>query len=263
LDILEIDARSAAKDGGLRIMSAALKAQDDMRVERAAQSLKQLAIERLRGAILSLRFKPGDRLVERELCESMGISRALLREVLSQLEAEGLVRIIPHKGPMVARYSRDEALSIYEVRAVLEQETGRFFAERASSSEKAALRGALETIRKAYRGKDQSAWMVAKSQFYDALMAGARNPMLAEMLRLIHGRVSMLRATTLAEPGRIAVSFKELERIVAAIEAGDATAAGLACRAHVENAAIIAAAALDREALTEPFNQISTAFRDH
>lgn len=217
---------------------------DDMRVVRVAASLKQLATDRLRNAILSLRFKPGDRLVERELGETMGISRALLREVLSQLEAEGLVRIIPHKGPIVAKYSREEALAIYEVRAVLEQETGRLFTLRATAAQRAALAAALDTIERAYAQPDQTRWMVAKADFYNVLMAGAGNAMLAEMLKSIHGRVSMLRATTMAEPGRLQVSFAELKDIVAAIASGDAVAAGLACRAHVENAAAIAARAL-------------------
>ena len=56
----------------------------------------------------------GDRLIERELQEDMGVSRTLIREILTQLEAEGLVQIIPHKGPIVARYSREEAIAIYE-----------------------------------------------------------------------------------------------------------------------------------------------------
>jgi DNA-binding GntR family transcriptional regulator len=225
-------------------LSSPLVTGDDMRVVRAAASLKQLAIERLRNAILSLRFRPGDRLIERELTETMGVSRALLREVLSQLEAEGLVRLIPHRGPIVAKYSREEALAIYEVRAALEQETGRLFTLRASESERLALKTALGGIEKAYAQPDQTLWMQAKADFYNVLMAGARNPMLAEMLKSIHGRVSMLRATTMAEPGRLMVSFGELRDIVAAVETGDALAAGKACRLHVENAAAIAARAL-------------------
>jgi GntR family transcriptional regulator, trigonelline degradation regulator len=217
---------------------------DEMRVVRGAASLKQLATHSLRHAILSLRFKPGDRLVERELCETMGVSRALLREVLSQLEAEGLVRIIPHKGPIVAKYTRDEALAIYEVRAALEQETGRLFSLRAPPTQRLALADALMAIEAAYAQPDQTRWMAAKSTFYNVLMAGAGNPMLAEMLKSIHGRVSMLRATTMAEPGRLAVSLAELKDIVAAIESGDAAASGRACRTHVENAAAIAARAL-------------------
>lgn len=220
---------------------------ENMRVVRSAASLKHLAIERLRTAILSLRFQPGDRLVERELCETMGISRPLLREALSQLEAEGLVRVVPYKGPVVASYSREEALAIYELRAVLEFETGRFFVLRAEATERQALNEAMRDIRKAFSSRDRTQWLTAKTRFYDVLLTGARNPILAEMLRLIHGRVSMLRATTMAQPGRLVESLKELKTIVLAINAGDAEAAGIACRRHVESAARVAACALAEE----------------
>jgi DNA-binding FadR family transcriptional regulator len=72
------------------------------------------------------------------------------------------------------------------------------------------------------------------------LTTGAHNPVLVEMLRLIHGRVSMLRATTLAQPGRLAASLAELGTIVKTIKARDAEAAARACRLHVENAGVIA-----------------------
>lgn len=220
---------------------------ESMRVVKSATSLKHLAIDRLRAAILSVRFRPGDRLVERELSETMGISRALLREVLSQLEAEGLVKTIPHKGPIVATYSREEALEIYELRALLEQEMGRFFVLRADAVEREALNEAMRDIRKAFSSRDQTQWLTAKTRFYDVLLAGARSAILAEMLRLIHGRVSMLRATTMAQAGRLAQSLKELQAIVSAINSKDAEAAALACRRHVESAARVAASALEDE----------------
>ena len=68
-------------------------------VVRPVATLKQQVVAGLRGSIEDLRFKPGERLVERELCEMLGVSRTLVREGLSQLAAEGLVQIIPHKGP--------------------------------------------------------------------------------------------------------------------------------------------------------------------
>ncbi|MGL4439034.1 MAG: GntR family transcriptional regulator [Bosea sp. (in: a-proteobacteria)] len=206
--------------------------------------MKQLAADRLRSAILLMRFKPGDRLVERELQEEMGVSRTLIREILTQLEAEGLVQIIPHKGPIVARYTREEAISIYELRAVLEAEMGRLFTERATIQERADLKATLTSIRKAFSTSDQLSWLASKTSFYETLLTGARNPFLAQMLRLIHGRVTMLRATTMAQPGRLKESFRELETIVSAAMAGDADATAGACRAHVENAGRVATGAL-------------------
>ena len=86
-----------------------------------AASLKKQVIDALRAAILEGRFQSGDRLVEREVCEMFQVSRTLLREVLSQLAAEGVVQIIPHRGPIVAAYSAQDARAIYELRATLEE----------------------------------------------------------------------------------------------------------------------------------------------
>jgi GntR family transcriptional regulator, trigonelline degradation regulator len=211
-----------------------------LRVVRSIVSLKKQVVESLRTAIFDRRFAPGDRLVERELCEMLDVSRTLLREALSQLEAEGVVQIIPHRGPIVAVYTADDAKSIYEVRAALEEMAGRCFVERATEQECKALETAFAEMKRSCTSKLGADHLTVKTKFYAALTTGAHNPVLVEMLRLIHGRVSMLRATTLAQPGRLAASLAELGNIVKSIKARDAEAAARACRLHVENAGVIA-----------------------
>jgi DNA-binding GntR family transcriptional regulator len=226
-----------------------------LRVVRSIVSLKKQVVESLRTAIFDRRFAPGDRLVERELCEMLDVSRTLLREALSQLEAEGVVQIIPHRGPIVAVYTADDAKSIYEVRAALEEMAGRSFVERATEQECKALETAFAEMKRSCTSKLGADHLTVKARFYAALSAGAHNPVLVEMLRLIHGRVSMLRATTLAQPGRLAASLAELGHIVKTIKARDAEAAARACRRHVENAGAIAIAILAEDTAapeTEP-----------
>jgi DNA-binding GntR family transcriptional regulator len=217
---------------------------ESLRVVRSLVSLKKQVVESLRTAIFDRRFSPGDRLVERELCEMLDVSRTLLREALSQLEAEGVVQIIPHRGPIVAVYSAEDAKSIYEVRAALEEMAGRCFVERATEQECKALETAFAEMKRSCTSKLGADHLTVKTKFYAALTTGAHNPVLVEMLRLIHGRVSMLRATTLAQPGRLAASLAELGNIVKTIKARDAEAAARACRLHVENAGVIAMSVL-------------------
>ena len=215
-----------------------------LRVVRSMVSLKKQVVESLRTAIFDRRFAPGDRLVERELCEMLDVSRTLLREALSQLEAEGVVQIIPHRGPIVAVYTAEDAKSIYEVRAALEEMAGRCFVERATEQECKALETAFAEMKRSCTSKLGADHLTVKAKFYAALTTGAHNPVLVEMLRLIHGRVSMLRATTLAQPGRLAASLAELGSIVKSVKARYADAAARACRLHVENAGAIAIAIL-------------------
>ena len=63
----------------------------------------------------------GRTLVERTLCDQLGVSRSVVREAIRYLEAEGLVEIMPNKGPMVARMDWAQAEQIYEIRQLLEQ----------------------------------------------------------------------------------------------------------------------------------------------
>src|ERR1700744_6795818 len=102
----------------------------DLHVPRASTSLRVLVEDRLRQAIRTGVLKPGQRLIERELCELTGVGRTSIREALRQLEAEGLVTTIPHRGPSVSTISLDEARQLYAVRALLEGHAGREFARR-------------------------------------------------------------------------------------------------------------------------------------
>ena len=82
--------------------------------------IRERAFDEIRDAIISGRIEPGTRLIERELCEALKISRASVREVLRRLEAERLVSVEPRRGPIVMVLSVEEAGEIYEIRAMLE-----------------------------------------------------------------------------------------------------------------------------------------------
>src|SRR5215813_3992360 len=119
---------------------------NDMQIAVLAAPLRREIENRLRAAIVGGRFKPGERLIERELCEMLGVSRPSLREALRQLEAEELVTILPNRGPIVAALTVVEAEQLYDVRAMLEGLAARRFAETASDADIAALRQALDAF---------------------------------------------------------------------------------------------------------------------
>ena len=92
------------------------------------ETLRHQVENALRQAIMSGRFAPGARLIERELCETLGVSRTSVREALRRLEAEKLVRSVPHKGPVVAIMSKQEAAELYAIRGLLEGFAALYFA---------------------------------------------------------------------------------------------------------------------------------------
>lgn len=216
----------------------------NLRVSTTAAPVRQQVAERLRAAIIECRFERGGRLVERELCSLMGVSRSSVREALRQLEAEGLVTLIPNAGPMVASPTVTEAKEIYEVRAVLEGLAGRLFVERASDSEVDRLARVVERMEKACCARDITALHKAKTRFYEVLAKGCRNEVLADQLTRLRARVALVRGTSLDDEARADESLIEIQRILKAIQRRDPEATYRACIDHIREAATLALAIL-------------------
>lgn len=222
--------------------------EEDPQIAPRPATLRNQVEERLRAAIISGRFKPGQRLVERELCSLIAVSRPSIREAMRQLEAEGLVTSQPYRGPSVSTISAEEARQLYAVRALLEAYAGEQFAARGTEAETAALSNAVDRLEAVIAaGADPTLLIEAKTRFYAALMEGSGNVFIRQTLAMLHNRITLLRLTSMAQPGRLARSMTEIRQILAAIVARDPAAAREACERHVESAAMVALGVLERD----------------
>lgn len=207
-------------------------------IGRVAAPLREQVTSELRRAILDFELKPGQRLIERELITQLGVSRATVREAIRALDAEGLVKVEPQRGAIVAVPTREEAAEMYEIRAVLESLLVRFFIERASDEQVRSLREAVEEIaEETARGDDVYDLLASKDRFYDVLEEGAKSPTLIQQLDSLKARVRVLRATSLSSPGRGSEVVTELMSILEAIEARDVEVAAERCVDHIREAA--------------------------
>lgn len=213
---------------------------DSLRVGRVAAPLREQVVDVLREAILDFRLKPGQRLIERELIEQIGVSRTTIREVLRQLAAEGLVTTIPQKGAIVVVPSPEEAAELYDVRLVMEAAAVTRFVRNATPMQAAALRGAVEEMaRVAAEGSDDvRAVLRANDEFYEVLLQGAGNRAFHALLAGVQARVRVLRASSLSQPGRPQAAVAELLGVVEAIESGDADRAAAMTAQHLEQAEV-------------------------
>jgi DNA-binding GntR family transcriptional regulator len=207
-----------------------------MKVGRVAAPVRQQTLRNLRQAIVKGRFRPGERLVERELCELTAVSRTSIREALRQLETEGLVTLIPNKGPCVAVVTPEEAKNLYQIRQVLEALAYRLFAERATPSQINAFRHALARLERAYNDGTPQDMVERSDDFYDVVLRGCGNKAIYSMLKPLHARITLLRKTSLSKPGRPARSIKEVKRILEAIERRDPEAAWDAAMENMRHA---------------------------
>jgi DNA-binding GntR family transcriptional regulator len=216
-----------------------VKSVDDNELKIAAVSapLRLQIVQTLRKAILQGRFAPGARLVERELCELMGVSRVSVREAFRQLESEGIIENIPNRGPVVATLSRAQAKDVYEVRQALEALAAKLFASNATEKQIEELGNATETLASAYRSGNVDEILAAKDVFYGLFYSGCGNEVAFQMLTILNARISLLRRVSLSVPGRLQKSLREMRRLMAAIRKRDGAAAWSAASAHVQKAA--------------------------
>lgn len=215
-----------------------------LRIETAPPTLREIALERLRTAIVEHQFAPGSRLTERDLCEQLGVSRSVVREVIRHLEAEGLVESIPHHGPIVAKLDAATAAEIYEIRALLEASAARHAAERARPDDIAEMKSALDAIRGAYREGDHHRVILSTAQFYESMFRAGGQRVAWEVVNRLNSRISRLRSMTIASPGRSVSGLGQMEKIFEAIAERRPEDAAVASRDHVTMAAKIALALL-------------------
>ncbi|NNM72933.1 GntR family transcriptional regulator [Enterovirga aerilata] len=217
---------------------------NSMRVAPVAAPVRSQVVETLRTAITSGRFAPGQRLVEKDLCDLLGVSRPSVREALRELESEGLINTIPNRGPLVTTLTAQDAASIYEVRGVLEALAAKLFAEKASDEQVQELAGSVDRLEEAYASQDVERILVAKKAFYDVLLAGSQNVIIPSMLRTMNARITQLRRVSLSSPKRLPGSMREIRAVLKAIAARDPEAAFQASMRHIAEASKVAIAKL-------------------
>jgi len=211
-----------------------MKALPTLDITKLAAPLRVKVEEVLRQAIIDGRLAPGQRLTERELTEMTGVSRTLIREALRQLESQGLISVIPNKGPVVRELTAAEARDLYAIRAVLEGLAARYFVENADAATAAEIDKAVDAVIAAYERADLPEALKTKNHFYDVLFRGSGSETLSSMLQTLHARIWRWRALGVTHPqrspGRAKEAVRGLKAIIDAIRRRDAGAAEQATR---------------------------------
>ena len=207
--------------------------------------VREKAFGTLRTAIIEGALPPGTRLIERELCEAMGVSRTSVRETLRRLEAERLITSEPRRGPTVAGVTKAQAEQIYDIRSYFEGRLARKFAAVASDSDIVELRRIYSDFERFALSEDLSHTLTVMVEFYDHLKRVTQLDVMNDLLTQLTARVSYLRLMSMSGPNRIRYSIAEMNDLVCAIESRDEDAAERAAIEHVHKAAVAALARLN------------------
>jgi len=198
--------------------------------------LRELVFESLREAIILGRLKPGERLMEVQLAEEMGVSRTPVREAIRKLELDGFVVMVPRKGAYVAGITLKDITDVFEVRAALEAMAAGLAAERITDEEMDQLERSLVQISESHTGDDINAIVKGDTEFHNLIYQASRNQRLVQIITHLQEQIQRFRMTSLSQPGRTKFALDEHKKIVEAISDRNVELAQMLAREHIENA---------------------------
>ncbi len=171
-------------------------------------SLKEAVIKTIRDAIITGHFKPGEKLIEKRLTEDLGVSRTILREAISHLSAEGIVRVVPNKGPIVRNFEETDIYNLYQIRMALLGLSARQFTQNMTEKSLLKLEKKLEKIKLAHKNFDDEKFIKSKNDFYQYLVDESGNDDLILLLRSLESQLSMMRSLGIKHPKRSSTRSK-------------------------------------------------------
>lgn len=198
--------------------------------------LRELVCENLRDAINKGILSPGERLMEIQIAEEMGVSRTPVREAIRKLELEGFVVMIPRRGTYVSNISIKDINEVYEIRTALDILAGGLAAERINDEEIEEMRELLVLTEKHIGEKNLNKIIEIDSKFHDVLYKASRNERLVNIINNLREQITSIRGQSMNYPGRLADTLNEHKEIVESIAARDIDRAQEAVRIHLENA---------------------------
>jgi DNA-binding GntR family transcriptional regulator len=198
--------------------------------------LREVVFESVRGAIISGVLKPGERLMEVQLAEKLGVSRTPIREAIRKLELEGLVIMIPRKGAYVADLSLKDITDALEIRAALEGLAAGLAAMRITDEEIEGLEMNAVQFHKAVEADDFDSIVQKDIEFHERIFRATRNEKLMQITNNLREQVQRFRLMYINKSNKSKDLVKEHYEISEAISKRDIDAAEKYAKKHIENA---------------------------
>lgn len=219
-----------------------------LKITTPPTSLRELCLAKMKEAIFTGYLSSGMRLVERSLCEELGVSRSVVREVIRYLEAEGLVEVVPNKGPIVATLNWDKASQIYQIRLLLEQNAVTACIAELTPTAISRLKRALKNFEHAFNKGDVAKTIDMSKELYCEIFTTAKHEVAWEVVQQLNGRISRLRALTMHFTTREKSGYERIKQICEAIYLHqNVEQAKQAVEDHINEAAMIAKQILEND----------------
>ena len=199
--------------------------------------LRDVVFNTLRQAILRGEFKPGERLMEIQLANKLGVSRTPIREAIRKLELEGLVLMIPRKGAEVAEITEKNMQDVLEVRKALEELSVQLACERITPEQVEEMKMAAEDFRKVLKSGDVTKIAEADVKFHDIIFAATNNQRLITLLNNLREQMYRFRVEYLKQKECYPQLLEEHDKLIALISGGEVEEACELMGCHIDNQA--------------------------
>lgn len=197
--------------------------------------LRDVVFNTLRQAILRGELKPGERLMEIQLANKLGVSRTPIREAIRKLELEGLVLTIPRKGAEVAQITEKSLRDVLEVRRALEELAVSLACDRMTKEQMDELRWAGKEFRKTLGYNDVTKVAEADVKFHDIIYRATENERLVQLLFNLREQMYRYRVEYLKRKESHQMLLAEHDQIIAMIAENDKAGATKAVCTHIDN----------------------------
>ena len=179
--------------------------------------LRDIVFEKLQKAVFSGKFKSGDRITEKEIAEELKVSRTPVREALYRLASTGLIKIIPHRGFIISRWSSKEIKDVIELRIALEIFAVKLAIQRILPNEINELKTLIVKMDKAVKKEDMMKASHLNYLFHNKIILASKNKELFEVTEPIKNKIHHFRIISISSPNRLKESFEEHKKILDAI----------------------------------------------
>lgn len=191
--------------------------------------------ELLLKSIIERKLSPGERLVERNLAEKLGVSKTPIREALNRLKKERLIEGTAYHGFFVARISPEDIEEIYELREVLEGLAARNATKKINQEQVKQLNSIIRSFEDCIRKNDLKCYSSLDLEFHNLLATISKNKRLFEIMQLLRNQTRILMSTSVVLPGRVEASLKEHKNIIKAVVDRKPDVAEQFAREHIKN----------------------------
>ncbi len=177
---------------------------------------------------------PGDKLTETALAERLGVSRGPVREAFRVLEEAGLLQLEKNRGVFVRQVPLDEALEIFDLRAMIEAHVGATLAEKATEQQVKHLKKLVLQMEQAVKVVDEATYYRLNIEFHESMVFYTGNKKLINMYRKLTQELSLFRRRNFSDHALLVTSVNEHRDILEAIGSRNADQAAQALRLHVQ-----------------------------